>query len=502
MKRLLIPLIAAAALGCSQKAPEGPLPVIPAPQKTDLTGQLSRVDARKALRNGEVECKTDHALPPEGYLLEVERNHVRIVGGSEAGIFYGIQTLLQEAESGGLRCGTVTDWPRYAWRGFMLDEARHFSGKERVKGILDQMARLKLNRFHWHLTDAQGWRIQIGGWPLLTEVGAVGTHSDPEAPAAFYTQEDIREIVAYAAERHIVVVPEIDMPGHAAAANRAYPAFNGGGSPTQPDFTFNPGREETYAYLGSILREVAGLFPGPWLHIGGDEVNYGSEAWLSDPDVRALMRRERLRTLKEVEGYFLHRMADTVRAVGKIPAGWDDVMDTGMGPAGEVVDWWRHDRPDKLRRAMSEGFNTVLCPRKPLYFDFVQDDSHTVGRKWDGFCPREDVYAFPDAWYGTWELKEEDMTTVLGIQANLWSELTHTPERVDFMVFPRLMALAESAWTLPENKDYGSFSERMEAEYRRMDDLGINYFDDRDIQHHPEPAGPEIKQRKPQDWKD
>ena len=485
-----------ALVACTGKAPEGPLPVIPAPQEVSLDGTLSRASLEKVVTS------IDHALPEEGYLLEVDKRSIRLVGGSEAGLYYGMQTLLQEKENGGLRCGTITDWPRYSWRGFMLDEARHFSGKERVKMILDQMARLKLNRFHWHLTDAQGWRIQIEGWPLLTEVGAVGTHSDPYAPAAYYTQKDIREIVAYAAERHIVVVPEIDMPGHAAAANRSYPAFNGGGSPTQPDFTFNPGKEETYAYLTSILREVAVLFPGPWLHIGGDEVNYGSEAWVSSPEVKALMRREKLSGLKEVEGYFLHRMADSVKVLGKTLIGWDDVMDVGLGEEGAIIDWWRHDRPDKLKRAMAQGYTTILCPRKPLYFDFVQHDDHKVGRKWDGFCPMEDVYAFPDAWYEGWGLTEKDMAPVLGIQANLWSELTHNTHRVDFMVFPRLYALAESAWTLPQNKDFGSFRQRLEDAYRLLDAMGIYYYDCRAPQHHPEPEGPSIIERKPQDWKD
>lgn len=496
-KTLLIgSLLALAVCACERKAPEGPLPVIPAPQEVSLDGTLSRTGLER------MTCSIDHALPEEGYLIEATRDGIRLVGGSEAGLFYGRQTLEQQMENGGIRCGRILDWPRYGWRGFMLDEARHFSGKERVKMILDQMARLKLNRFHWHLTDAQGWRIEIKGWPRLTETGAVGTHSDPEAPAAFYTQDDIREIVAYAAERHIVVVPEIDMPGHAAAANRSYPAYNGGGSPTQPDFTFHPAKEETYAYLSSILREVADLFPGPWLHIGGDEVNYGSEAWLDSPEVARLMRREGLRDLKEVERYFLRRMADSVKVMGKIPVCWDDAMDLGLGQEGCLIGWWRHDRPDKIRRAMAEQIPTILCPRKPLYFDFVQHDDHQVGRKWDGFCPIEDVYAFPESHYESWGLTEEDMTSAIGLQANLWSELLHNTDRVDYMVFPRIYALAEAAWTLPENKDYDSFSRRLEAEYRRMDAMGIYYYDYRDPQHHSEPAGPEIKVRKPQDWKD
>lgn len=483
MKKILLPLAAIAIASCAQKAPEGPLPVIPMPQEVSLDGGIAR-------ENAKIVTVVDAGLPPEGYAIKSTRGRIEVRGGSDAGNFYALQTISQMKEHGGVRTGEIRDFPRYQWRGFMLDEARHFSGKERVKFILDEMGRLKMNRFHWHLTDAQGWRIQIKALPLLTEIGAVGTHSDPSAPAQFYTQEDIREIVAYAAERHIMVIPEIDMPGHAAAANRSYPEWNGGGSPAQPDFTFNPGKEGTYAYLGTILREVAELFPGDYIHVGGDEVNYGSEAWLTNSDVKSLMKRENLKTLKDVEGYFLGRIADTVKVLGKTLVAWDDAMDAGRGHDGEIIHWWRHDRPDKLERAAAEGIPVILCPRKPLYFDFVQHDDHEVGRKWDGFCPIEDVYAYPP----------EDYPNAIGLQANLWSELTHNTDRVDFMVFPRIFALAEAEWTLPENKDYASFSERLEPEYSRLDSLGIYYYDYRDPSHHKEPAGPEIISR--QDLRD
>ena len=473
----------AAAVSCARKAPAGPLPVIPAPNHVMTTG---RIASRLARVNSEI--RDD--IAPEGYVIEASRYRINVKGGSEAGLYYGLQTLRQMKENGGVRTGIISDAPRYAWRGFMLDEARHFSGKERVKMILDHMAELKLNRFHWHLTDAQGWRIEIKAYPRLTEVGAIGTHSDPSAPAAFYTQDDIREIVAYAAERHITVVPEIDMPGHAAAANRSYPEFNGGGSATQPNFTFNPGKEGTYAYLTTILREVVALFPGEYLHLGGDEVNYGSEAWLGNPDVQTLMKREKLGTLKDVESYFLHRMADSVAVLGKTLICWDDAFDVGIGGVNQIIGWWRHDRPEKLVRAAKAGTPLIMCPRKPMYFDFVQHDSHNVGRKWDGFCPLEDVYAFPDSLYPVWGLDDEALESVVGIQANLWSELTHDTDRVDFMIFPRLYALAEAAWTVPDAKDYSSFEGRMERVYDELDKEEIYYYDPRDPARHPEPAGP------------
>lgn len=451
-----------------------------------------------------IELRFDSNFPAEAYELVTKKGKITISGGDEAGIFYGIQTVLQQDRAGGVKLGRIYDEPRYAWRGYMLDEARHFSGKERVKELLDLMSYYKLNKFHWHLTDGQGWRIEIKSWPKLALVGGEGAHSNPYDPVTYYTQEEIKELVAYATERYIEIIPEIDMPGHATAANRAYPEYNGGGAGQFPDFTFNVGKEGTYAYLTDILREVAELFPSDYIHIGGDEVFYGSEAWKKDKHVQAMMKREGLETIKDAEGYFINRMTDTVAFLGKNTLGWDDMLDFELDTEKNTIMWWRHDRPHTLRKALELGYNTILCPRKPLYFDFVQHDSHTVGRIWDGFCPLEDVYAFPDAWYEHWEITEDAMATVLGIQANSWTELMHNKDRVDFMTFPRLCALAESAWSAPEVKDYESFTARMEHSYRLFDKLNIYYFDPRNPERHPEPEGPVIISRpvQPMDYRD
>ncbi len=439
----------------------------------------------------------DGSLNKEGYELKSAPGRITITGGSPAGVFYGIQTLLQELENGGLRCGTIKDAPRYAWRGYMLDEARHFSGEKQVKLMLDIMARYKINRFHWHLSDEQGWRIEIKKYPLLATVGGVGSHSDPDTPAQYYTQEQIRDIVAYAADRHIEIIPEIDMPGHATASNRAYPEYSGGGTAEHPEFTFNVGKEETYAYLTNILREVAALFPSQYMHIGGDEVAYGSKAWETDPHVVALMEREGLKNVKEAERYFMRRMTDSVRSLGKTQIGWDELVDLDADPRSTVIMWWRHDRPEQLFKALDRGYTTVMCPRRPLYFDFVQHDSHSWGRRWDGFCPLEDVYAFPDRWFAGWNLSDAELSHIIGIQANLWAELVHNKERVDFMTFPRLCALAESAWSAPEVKNYENFMQRLEDSFTLFDKLGIYYFDPCDPDRQPEPAGPVIRKREP-----
>ena len=230
----------------------------------------------------------------EAYRLEISPKQITVRAADRAGIFYGLQTLLQMAETGGGRlsapCCEISDAPRYGWRGYMLDESRHFFGKEKVKQLLDYMAVYKLNKFHWHLTDESGWRIEIKQYPKLATVGGKGNWSDPNCPdVRYYTQEEIKELVAYAAARHIEVIPEVDMPGHATAANMAYPELSGGGTPEHPDFTFNVGKEEVYTFLTNVLREVTTLFPSPYLHIGGDEVSFGIKAWETDPHVQALI---------------------------------------------------------------------------------------------------------------------------------------------------------------------------------------------------------------------
>ena len=431
----------------------------------------------------------------EAYRLTVDNKNIEIAASAPAGAFYGAQTFLQLVDNcEEIPCVTVTDSPRYSWRGFMRDDARHFTGVESVKRFIDLMAYYKLNRFHWHLTDGQGWRIEINKYPRLATVGGIGSHSDPDSPCAYYTQDEIKDIVAYALRRHIMIIPEIDMPGHATAANRAYPEYNGGGEGIFPDFTFNPGKEETYTYLSDILGEVAGLFPGPYMHIGGDEVAYGINAWKVDPYVLDLMKREGFDDVKQCERYFMNRMIAEVAHLGKTLIGWDELLDLDVDRSTNIM-WWRHDKPQYLTRSLNAGYTTVMCPRKPLYFDFVQHDTHSVGRIWDGFCPLEDVYAFPDPWFEKIGVSDEMQSHISGMQANAWSELLHNSDRLDFITWPRLCALAESAWTIRDNKNYDDFRLRLEDAYRLFDNLGIYYFDQRNPERHAEPAGPVIKKK-------
>jgi hexosaminidase len=432
----------------------------------------------------------DRYSPPvgEAYVLRITPEGINIHAASPAGHFYGLQSLVQlveaahsEGEAVRLACRSIVDVPRFAWRGFMLDESRHFTGVAGVKRLLDAMARFKLNRFHWHLTDSAAWRIEIKKYPELTRVGGRGSESDrrPDAPVEFYSQDQIREIVAYAKQRAITIIPEIDMPGHADAAVLAYPEHDGGGYESKDDpqkwprFTFNPAKQETLEFLDDILREVAGLFPdAEVIHFGGDEVHFGWHHWPRLPEVQKLMKTENLADLAAVETWFSRRMAATINGLGFKTGGWDEVVARDLPADKTLIWWWRHDKPEILAQALADGYPLILCPRLPCYLDFVQHESHVAGRRWNGFNPLSATYQFPSGL----NLSSSDESKVLGIQACLWTEATVTQARRDFMTWPRLIALAEAAWTAESKKDFGSFEKRLEPQFRWLDSRGITYY--------------------------
>jgi hexosaminidase len=413
----------------------------------------------------------------EEYKLEIEKSKINLTAKHPRGIFYGLMTIWQGAllsNNKAILCGIIQDKPRYPYRGFMLDESRHFFGKEKVMQIIDLMAEFKINTFHWHLTDSPGWRIEVKAFPKLHTIGGKGNHSDPNSPAQYYTQEEIKEIVAYAAERFVTIIPEIDMPGHAAAANRAYPEYSGGGSEKHPEFTFNPGKESTYTYLTTILSEVAHLFPSEYIHIGGDEVHFGNDKWATDNSIQSLIKREGLSSIKDVEHYFIRRMTDSIAIMGKKIAGWDEISDSKVDKENSLIYWWRHNKPASLEKALNNTYNVVLCPRIPLYFDFVQYHSHKNGRKWDGeFAALRDVYDYPDS---THTFNPDNSYLIKGIQANLWTERIKTNQQIDFMTYPRIFALSESAWTEKSNKNYARFESVLLPLFDYLDEQNIYYY--------------------------
>lgn len=279
--------------------------------------------------------------------------------------------------------------------------------------------------------------------------------------------------MAYAADRNIEVIPEIDMPGHASAAVRAYPELSGGGSEKHPEFTFNPAKKGTFEFLTNVLKEVAELFPSKYIHIGADEVSFGNQQWKTDKAVKALMKREDLSDLKQVERYFLNRMRDSILNLNKEVIGWDEVVENEMDNEKTTSMWWRHDKLDVLYKGLENKYKTILCPRTPMYFDFVQKEEHQFGRKWaGGFSPIEDVYIFPDLLSA--EVSKNPL--VIGIQANLWTEHLDTEQRLDYMLYPRLSALAEAAWTAQNEKSFKDFKRRLPNILEIYDSYNIQYF--------------------------
>ena len=442
------------------------VPVIPAPVSADMT---ETVFNKKKI--GRISFVEDENLPAEAYELQIKERKIIVKASDDAGRFYALQTLDQLSESDVMYCGVIKDAPRYEWRGFMLDEARHFFGKEQVKELLDMMARYKLNRFHWHLSDDQGWRIEIKAYPELCSIGGVGCYSDSNAPARFYTQDEIREIVEYAAERHIEVIPEIDMPGHATAFTKVFPNLNAGHR------TVNPAKEELYTVLETIMKELSELFPGRYIHIGGDEVS--TRGWRECPDIPDYMARENIGSYDDIQKNFERRLLDIVSSTGKVAIAWDDVINSGMDNKRSVLQWWRADHPESFDKCLELGYRTIVSPYDPFYLDYIQDEKCKEGHLvWECYVNSlQDIY----------EYKLNENPLVMGVQANLWTERVRTGERIDYMIFPRLIAIAEKAWTTQENINYKGFLERLKKEYLYLDSINVYYYDFRDFGHHPEP---------------
>ena len=440
--------------------------VIPIPQSVQMTDKIFNKDY---LNN--ILYRQDLNLPSESYEIHIDKFLILIKYSDESGRFYAHKTLEQLAADDFMYCGVIKDAPRYQWRGLMLDEARHFFGKEKVKELLDLMSRYKLNRFHWHLSDNQGWRIEIKAYPELCTVGGIGCHSNRKAPAKYYTQEEIREIIEYAAERHIEIIPEIDMPGHARAFGKVFSHLYTGHS------IVNPSKEELYVVLETIMKELADLFPGRYIHIGGDEVS--TEGWQKSSEINSFMKKENIKSYGDIQKYFEQRYSEIVRNTGKIVIAWDEVIFDKLDPDNTIIQWWRGERPEDLKKALEMGYKAVICPWNAFYLDYVQDKrckyGHLVSLRLYNTLKKLYEYKFPDN------------SGVLGVQANLWTEYISTENRFDYTLFPRAIATAEKAWSSNENINYNDFLTRLYKEYTYLDTLGIYYYDIRNHYAHPEP---------------
>lgn len=435
-------------------------------EATRLAGELHLETAATAKTNRiQLTSQGSAGLGPEAYRLEVNPQGVTIHAHSPAGAFYGCQTLQQLLDPAArtIPCVTIEDSPRYAWRGLMLDVSRHFFDKSTVEQVLDWMAQYKLNRFHMHLTDDQGWRLEIKKYPELTRIGAQGNYSDPKASPRFFTHADLRDIVAYAKQRHIVVVPEIDMPGHASAATRTFPQLDGG------MHTYNPARPETYVFLQNVLLDVMSVFPSPWIHFGGDEVN--SSGW----HVTEQLKADGVNTPAQMESYFVRRMSQFIAQHGRTPVGWDEIM-SAHPPKNTVVFWWRHNRPDSLKQALASGYDVVLTPRSPCYFDYPQDKSYPkIG--WGLYNTPEAVYSGPKI---PADISPAQRRQILGVEGCVWTEHIASKSYLEFKLLPRTAALGEMAWTADAQRNYAQFDNRLQSFVEQYRKDGLHYYDAQD----------------------
>jgi hexosaminidase len=414
-------------------------------------------------------------LGDEAYLLDISSTNISINASSEAGYFYAFQTVLQlipVSEEKNILShveipqATIRDQPRFFWRGVLLDLARHFFGPASIKKIIDQMAAQKMNRLHIHLTDNEGWRIEIKEYPELHVIGSRGDRTNPEGPALYLTEDEARDITAYANERQIVMVPEIEMPGHSGAIGRAYPDFSGGNN------TLNIANEDAIKMHEVVILRVADIFNTRYVHFGSDEVR--EHDWEGRADMRAKMDELGIADQKEFEGWFDRRMADFIVHSGLTPVAWDEASDFGINK-NTIVQWWRCLQPETLDTAAERGYDIIISPADVTYLDYPYSLDE-AGAPWEGLHnggnSTELIYMW-DPVPGTFD--DAEKKHVLGIEAAVWTEFISNQKRLEYMIFPRLSAVAETAWTYYDNKDWEAFQERLTSQYKRYENAGINY---------------------------
>jgi len=462
--------------------------------------------------SGDIELKLDAEITAkEGYELTVEYNKIVIAGNTAKGVFYGVQTLRQLVGKTDGDCTipavAIKDAPRYVYRGMHLDVARHYFPVPFIKKFIDLIAMHKMNTFHWHLTEDQGWRIEIKSLPKLTSIGASrygtivghhpGTSNDETVHNGFYTQEEVKDIVAYATSKHVTVIPEIELPGHSGAAIAAYPElscfpneptkiYNDMGSKKGKemqangtpkivqetwgvmDDVFCAGKEGTFKFLETVLTEVMPLFPSEYIHIGGDECPKGN--WKRCPKCQKRMKEEGLADEHELQSYFIQRMEKFLNANGKKIIGWDEILEGGLAPNATVMSW-RGEKGGIV--AAKQHHDVVMTPAHSVYFDHYQTkDKKNEPVAIGGLTTVEDVYNYNPS---PKELSADEQKYILGAQANVWTEYMATTEYVEYMILPRMSALSEVVWSPEEGKDWNDFSLRLLSLKEMYDDLGLNY---------------------------
>ncbi|MCK9399026.1 MAG: glycoside hydrolase family 20 protein [Bacteroidales bacterium] len=533
-------------IGCTRQTPSVERPdIIPIPYKSEMTGGNFKVNGKtKVLMNSSdnkvknvaealqstlsaytkrflsvsqaggkqpknsIFLKIDETLSEdlgkEGYKLSVKSSRIEISAPEPAGLFYGVQTLYQLLPPGiysshdsladadldlKIPCIEVTDKPAFPWRGMHLDVSRHFFQKEFIEKYIDLIALHKMNVFHWHLTDDNGWRIQIDRYPLLTEVaawradreGIPWTECQPRRPGepatygGFYSKEDIREIVEYAKQRFVTIIPEIEMPGHTSEVFAAYPEFSCTGKRTTVQTgsywpnndIFCAGKDETFGFLENVLDEVMELFPSEYIHIGGDEAD--KTAWKSCSDCQARIRKEGLSGVDELQSYFVKRIEKYLKAKGKRMIGWDEILEGGIAPDATVMSWRGYEGGIDAAR---QGHQVVMCPGSYCYFDHYQADPEFQPEAIGGLTTVKKVYSFfpiPS------ELSRKEGELILGGQGNVWTEYISTTSHAEYMALPRMTALAEVLWSPVNLLDWDNFRSRLQTQFSRFDRMDVNY---------------------------
>lgn len=484
--------------------------LIPKPEQMTMTGGTFTVDSL-ALFGGQssrnIKTVIDEAWSgnPEGYQLDVTPGGIDLRAGSPDGLFYGMQTLRQLYAGGEVPCVSIRDNPRLGYRGLHLDVSRHFFSKEEVMKLLDVMSFYKLNTLHMHLTDAGGWRIEIDKYPKLTSETAFRTESDwrkwwdgrdrkylpegtPGAYGGYYTKEDIREIVKHAASKHINIIPEIEFPGHSEEVLMAYPELSCSGKPYQ-NGDFCIGNEKSFTFMEDVLAEVIDLFPSEYIHVGGDEA--GKSAWKKCPKCQALMKEKGMKSVDELQSYMIHRAEEFLISKERKLIGWDEILEGGLAPEATVMSWRGEDGGIKSARM---GHDVVMTPGNYMYLDFYQADPKTQPYAIGGYTPIKKVYSYDPVPADS--LTAEECRHILGVQANTWTEYIQTPEHLEYMMFPRALAVAEIGWTSQELRTWEDFKPRMNAHISKLQGMGIRTFtlsDELEVTMQVDTAGREIE---------
>lgn len=526
-KNLLIILLLMVLFNCSEKPQPSIVPqIIPKPSKMELTNgdfilssdtniaasedfQVSSEFLEAFISNGSTInlntnsgsssisfLKDESITNSEGYKLTISENEITISAASDQGAFYAVQTLRQllpasfedgtfQGNQVAIKCLTIVDAPQFNYRGMHLDVGRHMFPVDFIKKYIDALAMLKMNTFHWHLTEDQGWRIEIKKYPKLNEIAAFRTETlsghyndqphqfDGKPYGGYYTQEQIKDIVKYAVNRNITIIPEIELPGHSQAAIAAYPELGCTGERVEVatlwgvfEEVYCP-KEETFAFLEDVFDEVLDLFPSKYIHIGGDEAP--KTHWKHCDQCQALIEKEGLKDEHELQSYFISRIEKYLNSNGRQIIGWDEILEGGLAPNATVMSWRGFDGAIE---AAKQQHNVILTPGSHCYFDHYQSENKDEPLAIGGFLPLEKVYSLnpiPDA------LTEEEAKYVLGAQGNVWTEYMPNSKKVEYMVFPRILALSEVVWTNPKQKNYENFVSRVEHFHRRLNALDINY---------------------------